>query len=274
MSRLPVIVGFGGVNSAGRSSFHQGYRRLLIDRLDTSVVQETYLNLATMVGLLTYDRGNFFTKDGNECRTDDVIQRFGKSLLENTLLRKISDDHFDVDRVMLNKPMSLQSLDHESRFLAFKHELPERIPSNWDINDSSDHGDTVEITINGRSQFYCPDAKTAKVQTAGQLPTGFDPGSLYPSRHQPRGLKMAVYGASDAIFSVGIDWQQIKDRVSPDEIGVYSSCAHGQMDEAGGGGLMKAHTLGRRTSSKQLSMSLMDMPSNFNGRLCDISLQS
>ena len=28
MSRLPVIVGFGGVNAAGRLSAHHGYRRM------------------------------------------------------------------------------------------------------------------------------------------------------------------------------------------------------------------------------------------------------
>ena len=30
----PVIVGFGGVNPAGRSSSHHGYRRMVIDELD------------------------------------------------------------------------------------------------------------------------------------------------------------------------------------------------------------------------------------------------
>ncbi|HNF09694.1 MAG TPA: hypothetical protein PLX36_10580, partial [Pseudomonadales bacterium] len=34
MVRLPVIVGFGGINPAGRSSFHHGYRRLVLDVLD------------------------------------------------------------------------------------------------------------------------------------------------------------------------------------------------------------------------------------------------
>ena len=33
MSRLPVIVGFGGYNAAGRSSSHHGFRRMVIESL-------------------------------------------------------------------------------------------------------------------------------------------------------------------------------------------------------------------------------------------------
>ena len=33
MSKLPVIVGFGGINPAGRGSFHHAYNRLVIDAL-------------------------------------------------------------------------------------------------------------------------------------------------------------------------------------------------------------------------------------------------
>ena len=31
MTALPVIVGMGGINAAGRTSFHQGYRRIVLD---------------------------------------------------------------------------------------------------------------------------------------------------------------------------------------------------------------------------------------------------
>ena len=41
MSRLPVIVGFGGYNAAGRSSFHHGFRRIVIETLDAQARQET-----------------------------------------------------------------------------------------------------------------------------------------------------------------------------------------------------------------------------------------
>ena len=49
MSRLPVIVGFGGVNPAGRSSSHHGYRRMVIDELSSSVKDKTFASLAALM---------------------------------------------------------------------------------------------------------------------------------------------------------------------------------------------------------------------------------
>ena len=49
MSRLPVIVGFGGVNPAGRSSAHHGYRRMVIDALDDTKKDRTFASLAALM---------------------------------------------------------------------------------------------------------------------------------------------------------------------------------------------------------------------------------
>ena len=51
LTRLPVIVGFGGINAAGRASFNHAYRRLVIDALDEASRSETYRNLATLMNL-------------------------------------------------------------------------------------------------------------------------------------------------------------------------------------------------------------------------------
>ncbi len=264
MTHLPVIVGFGGACSAGRSSFHYAFRRLVIDRLGPEDRTETYLSLATMMGLLKFDRGSFRDLEGVECPPDKVSERFGTFILENTLLRKINPNLFDVDHVPVNKKMNIETgKDSEIRFTVLKKELPNRFPPNWELLEVENDSDKIEIRFQGSLEFYLPDEKESLVQTAGQLPTGFDPGELYPSHHHPRGLKMTVYGASDAIRSVGIDWDEIKNAVRPDQIGVYAGSGHGQMDDSGGGGLMKSPLLGKRTSSRYLPLSLVDMPSNF-----------
>ena len=51
MSRLPVIVGFGGYNAAGRSSFHHGFRRTVIESLPAAERQETLAGLAVLMNL-------------------------------------------------------------------------------------------------------------------------------------------------------------------------------------------------------------------------------
>ena len=52
MSRLPVIVGFGGYNAAGRSSFHHGFRRMVIESLPAAERQQTLVGLAVLMKLV------------------------------------------------------------------------------------------------------------------------------------------------------------------------------------------------------------------------------
>jgi len=49
LSRLPVIVGFGGINPAGRSSGHNAYRRMVIDKLGSSQAEKTFQSLAPLM---------------------------------------------------------------------------------------------------------------------------------------------------------------------------------------------------------------------------------
>ena len=51
MTNLPVIVGFGGYNAAGRSSFHHGYRRTVLGSLSPEKQQSTLASLAVLMGL-------------------------------------------------------------------------------------------------------------------------------------------------------------------------------------------------------------------------------
>lgn len=105
--------------------------------------------------------------------------------------------------------------------------------------------------------------KRLSVQSAGQTPKGFDPAALYPSRHHPRGLQMTIYAASDAIASLGVNWETLKQAVRPDQIGVYAGSAMGQLDQAGHGGMIQANLKGKRTSSKQCALGLSEMPADF-----------
>lgn len=265
MSHLPVIVGFGGISAAGRSSFHHGYRRLIVDTLNQSDRQSTLLGLATLMGLLKYENGSYCDQQGKSCKLDELESRFKQQILQNTLLRKINAEHFDVDNVALNTKMTIQSRDGiDISFTAEKKELPKRLPSNWTIAELGEGEEQrVQVTVKGGMEFLAPDYKEALVKTAGQLPTGFDPAKFYHSNHHPRGLQMSVFSAWDAINSLGIEWETVRQAVHPDQIGVYAGSGHGQMDDNGGGGLMKALVTGKRTSSRYLPLSLVDMPSNF-----------
>ena len=98
---------------------------------------------------------------------------------------------------------------------------------------------------------------------AGQLPKGFDPSSLYPARQHPKALQMTVFGMGDALGQLGIDWKKIQEKVSPDEVAVFSGAAIGQLDGFGFGGLMQSRLKGSRASSKNLALGLVEMSADF-----------
>ena len=262
MSQLPVIVGFGGISPAGRSSFHQGYRRLILDQLDTSSRQETLIDLATLTGLAQYENGQFRMGAGdNLFNRDALAAAVEQQVCNNTLIRRIQPDWFDVDAVMFNRPATVKSGETPLQFRLRNRHLPQVLPKNWTLTDIG--GGQTEVTVEGACDLIFPDTKTALVQSAGMLPTGFEPGKLYQSRNHPRGLQMAVYAASDALRSVGIDYDSLLDRLAPDQIAVFASNSIGQLDDLGFGGLTKFPALGKRTTSKQMPLGYAQMPADF-----------
>ncbi|WP_415892583.1 beta-ketoacyl synthase [Neptuniibacter sp. PT8_73] len=261
MSQLPVIVGFGGINPAGRASFHHAYRRLIIDKLDTQSRAETLTDLAILTGLATTSEGQYLNQDGEVCAADTLIASLQEQLLNSTLIRQIEGSCFDVNNVMFNKPASINLGEETLRFQLRKRQMPQSIPSNWQVTETSSGQFDIEIT--GKLEAILPDSKTAPVQSAGQLPSGFQPGKLYQSRNHPRNLQMTVFAASDAISSSGIPFERISAYVAPDQIAVYASNSIGQLDDFGFGGLTKFPAIGKRTTSKQMPLGYAQMPADF-----------
>ncbi len=262
MSHLPVIVGFGGINPAGRSSFHHSYRRLIIDKLTPSERAATLLSLATISNLVTVseDREQYQSASGTFNSLESLIDSIGEQILSNSLIRKIDASHFDVDAIVSNKAININNAQPLS-FTLTKRQLPNVIPGNWQIEELA--ANNFQISVTGELPIILPDTKESGVKTAGQLPTGFEPGKLYQSRNHPRNLQMTIYAASDAIKSSGIDFDVIADAVSPDDIAVYASNSIGQLDDLGFGGLTKYPSIGKRITSKQMPLGYAQMPADF-----------
>ena len=261
MSRLPVIIGMGGVNPAGRTSLHHGYRRLVLDSLSTADAQSTRASLATMMGLLKRVNGQWCDGDGNPIQLDNWLQAIDPVLKAGTLIRRLEDNLFDPDNILFHKRATLQANGSPLSFLIRRTQLPDAIPLDWQI---SDHGNgVVRVDIHGSLEVLTENFRSSPVNSAGQLPSGFDPRELYASRNHPRGLQMSVYGASDALLSLGIDWDTILQHVAPDQISVYAGSCMSQLDYNGNGGLLQARLLGRKVTSKQLPLGFAEMPADF-----------
>lgn len=244
MSRLPVIVGIGGVNAAGRVSFHHAFRRIVIDAISAAEADDTYASLAALMRL-------------NDDPADPSTREY---IRDNTLIRRIS--LFDPTDVVRHRQATVSVTDKRGvRFVVAKRDLPERIPSNWRLEALDNR--RVAIWAGEEASVLLPEHTTSRVTSAGQVPTGFEPGRLYPSRSHPRGMELAVFGASDAVRSLGLDWSELRARVRPDAFAVYAGSAMGQLDGNSNAGMMQAPLKGRRVNSKHVAFGLPEMAADF-----------
>ena len=240
------MVGFGGINSAGRLSFNHSYRRMVIDALGKNEQDRTYRSLAELMRL----------EDASGSGTDARAH-----IRDHTLIRRI--ELWDPERVVWQGAAQLSG-DADAGHLTFvmaKRQLPERIPPSWQVEAVGEK--EVRVVCTDTLGAMLPEERVSRVSSAGQLPTGFDPASLYASRNHPRGLQLTIYGASDALRSTGFTVEALKTMVDPDQIAVYSGSAMGQLDADGYGGLLVNPMIGKRPSSKHCPLGLPEMPGDF-----------
>lgn len=235
MPRLPVITAIGGINPAGRSSCHHGARRMLFDALPGAEQERTLDSLAALGGA-----------------------RERAALLDGSLVRRLDDELFDPERIPVNRTATSDgALELEMRNM----DLPETVPEGWQVTELDRRRSRVRIPAG--ADLFVPGTQRSRVQSAGRLPAGFRPGDLYPSRNHPRALQLAVYGASDALGMLGLDWNRVREHLRPDQIAVYASNAMSQSDDAGLGGLFRYPATGRRITSKQVPLGLGEMTADF-----------
>lgn len=238
MTKLPVIVGMGGMNSAGRTSGFHSYKRMVCDALSSEELASTWSDLANRMGVSNTDI---------------------ETIKQGTLVRRI--ETFDPDHVRCHHKARLDSSVQPASLIIKKYKLPEQMAAHSAL-DEMDNSE-VCVTIDGQVDILLPDTMRLAVSSAGGIPTGFDPGKLYNSPNHPRGLKLAVYGASDALNSIGIEWDEILKHIKPDDVSVYAGSALSQIDEYSLAGIVGQPLTGNRINSKMMALSLAEMPADF-----------
>ncbi|PSV54023.1 beta-ketoacyl synthase [Photobacterium sp. GB-1] len=243
MAKLPLIVGLGGINAAGRSSGFHSYKLMVADVLSADVMESTWQDLASRMGL-----------EADNKVTAEVID----AIKAGTFVRRI--DSFDPDNLLYQYKANLNTDNDKICFTLRKSKLPTKIPDNWEVVED---GSKVHITVNGNLDALIEDRVAFPVTSGGNIPAGFNPASLYNSRFHPRGLSLTIYGASDALNSLGVEWDEILKHIKPDEVSVYAGSGLAQIDENSLGGMLAASLTGRRVSSKMMALSLAEMPADF-----------
>lgn len=261
-SRLPVIVGFGGYNAAGRSSFHHGFRRTVLESMDSHARQQTLGGLAQMMKLVTVVDGQYRDQNDQPLSLAEIESRYAEQILAGTLVRRIEAQHLDPDAAFWQKNISISPSEGSSiSFVTQRKQLPEPLPENWSVQELN--ASEVQVTLHDSCDFKVNSYRALVVKSAGQLPTGFEPTEHYNSRFHPRGLAMTVVGVTDALRSVGIEWQQIAQQLPPDQIAVFAGSVMSQLDDNGYAGMMQSRLKGGRVTAKQLALGLNTMPADF-----------
>lgn len=266
MSHLPVIIGFGGINAAGRSSFHHAYQRMVLDSLPAKEQEETIVGLATLMNLVTYKDGGYVDTSGQRLDATGVAKKYSQVVRDGTLVRRIDDRYFPVNATPWQKSLNLNPLASSQpvTFKTSRNHLPEPLPASWKVTElQGGSGKDVQVEIFETVEIKVPSERMFPVQSAGILPSGFDPEALYPARSHPRGLQMTIYAASDALRSTGMEWQEILKHVAPDQVAVYAGSAMSQLDYDGSGGMLQARLTGRKVTSKQCALGFCEMPADF-----------
>jgi acetoacetyl-[acyl-carrier protein] synthase len=261
LSHLPVIVGMGGVNAAGRTSGHQAFRRTVIDALPEAEQETLLLGLAALMGLGSYREGTWHDAAGNPVDAARLADTCRGQVLDHTLIRRIEIPCFNDEGLPANRRATL-GLESGLTFTIRRRQLPERLAPTWQVRELDRH--TLEVTVPpGDLEVLLPETRPAQVRAAGQLPSGFDPSRYYRSVHHPRGLSMAIFAASDCLADSGLEWDALRDRLDPDDIAVYAGNSIGQLDDEGWGGLLKSFVSGNRATSKQMPLGYGQMPADF-----------
>jgi len=262
MTRLPCVVGFGGVSAAGRSSFHHSYNRIVLDALTTEERQRTLESLASMMNLISDSDGGLIDREGNHLEPSDIEARFGQEIINGTLIRRIEKEHFDPDATHWHQ--KIIATPNEGGVISYvtkARSVPTPLPKGWQV--SKIDAKRVRIDISEETEIKVDAYRDFPVKSAGQLPTGFDPGAFHNARFQPRNIQMGVFSASDALHSMGIPWDNITNTVQPDEIGVYGGSAYSPFQNEGFGGMLKNRLRGDRVTTKSLAMGMSSMPADF-----------
>ena len=131
MDSLPIVVGFGGINAAGCSSFLPMYNPLIIDSLNPEKAEPTFIDLAMHMNLITFENESYFTNAGKKINTQNILGQLKPIICEKMLIRRIEKSHFNVDAVPFHTRVNLAPKASSFTFLLHNEKLPAQIPDDF-----------------------------------------------------------------------------------------------------------------------------------------------
>ena len=100
---LALITGFGGINSAGRSSSHLSYKNLIYNSLNEKEQLEVLQDLAVLQGKIEPLGRAWETISGDNIDLKNYLLENETLIRKDTMVRKLDSDTYDKDGVILDQ---------------------------------------------------------------------------------------------------------------------------------------------------------------------------
>jgi len=257
--RMPVIVGFGGIDAGGRwgGSSRPAFRSMVHDKgpyPDDVVVEQ--LRLMELCRKIGEDRYRFLP-DGSERSAAELAATAMQRVKENLFVRRVP---YDAARVP-----ALRKLEAREIVLP-RSGVPDPLPHGWSV-ESGPGDDLARVVIEPGNELYTWSTRPAAVSTAAAIPEGFQP---YPpdapgpaKRRVARNLWLGLFALNDAFKAAGLSFGEVSAVLPQDRVGIYFASAMGQVGPRGFYGYARAHLFGERPQSTQIPFSLSNTPGAF-----------
>ncbi len=257
--RWPLIVGFGGVDAAGRwgGPNHPAFESMVHDRGD--MPDAPHLEQLRLMELARREAdGRYrFVPEDRTLDAADLVAQTRDRVRDNIFVREVP---FDASRIPALHKM------RASEVVVRRSDLPDPLPEGWVVEPGPDE-DRVRIVLSDSNDLFGWKTRASAVSTAGSIPNGFQP---YPEeapgpakRRVARNLWLGLWSVNDAFRSVGLDFAEVSRVIPQDDIGVYFASAMGQVGPRGFYGYVKSHIFGERPQSTQVPFSLTNTPGAF-----------
>ena len=100
---LALITGFGGINSAGRSSSHLSYKNLIFGSLNEKEQLEVLQDLAVLQGKIEPTGRAWETISGDSIDLKRYLLENETQIRRDSMVRKLDADTYDKDGIILNQ---------------------------------------------------------------------------------------------------------------------------------------------------------------------------
>ena len=100
---LALITGFGGINSAGRSSAYLSYKNMVFDSLSGKVQLEVLQDLAVLQGKIEPIGRSWETNSGDSIDLKKYLTDNNSSIRSDSMVRELERDLYDKDGIILDQ---------------------------------------------------------------------------------------------------------------------------------------------------------------------------